>query len=321
LRSDPAWADALLGAGLDIDRCELVVHLRSAMVGTGYESGSPFHVQPALLLGSGETIAIAFPNEREVRVVGRPKARAQLQTQRSGTFQILFGSVNQLDVWVFNDFELGTPEGEQFGRTVLQFLRGQAGKPTAAAASPAPAQAAKPPVAVPAPPEPSSTVPPTATVSSSGNQADAVTHQLVHRLSAACSEVMRLHGDCSEKGELVQKAHYVAAQPQAPASREFFRQTAERLEQEFLALLNELRGAVATGKGLWSDFIFLSGGAGRNMAELLMPLATQGVIQSSELSTIMVGGIFLNADFGSTMESFYETDSRLAELMKSMDGQ
>jgi hypothetical protein len=321
LRADPAWTQAITGAGLDIARCELVFHVGSAMVGTGSEPGSPHRAQPALLLGHGDTLAIVFPGEPGVRVVKRPEFKADLQTQRSGTFQILFAPVNQLDVWMFDDFKRGTPEGEQFGQMMLQFLRGQAAQPAHApspssSASSMATSVAEPPAVLSSPmAAPSSSVP------STPNQDEETAHQLVHHLAAACSEVMRLHGACYEEGGLVQKAHYVASQPQAPASRANFLRAAERHEREFVSLLNELQGATTVARGLWSDFAFVSGGPDQGMDKLLMPLVTQGVLQGDEVSSIMVGGIFVKADFGSTMDSFFETDSRLAELMTPMGGE
>lgn len=305
LRSDPAWVEAIVGAGLDIDQCELVLRIGSAQVATGLGHGSPHFAQPVLLLGHGDTLAVAFPSEREVRVVKRPKSKAELQTQRSGTFQIMFAPVNQLDFWAFNDFKKGTPDGEQFGQTMLQFLRGQAAQP---AVAPSPSSSAPPP---------SPRVATASTVSSPVNPEETA-YQLLHRLAASCSEVMRLHGACAEEVEFVQRAHYVVSQPQAPESRASFLRTAERHEQKATGLLNDLRGAITTGRGLWSDFTFLSGTPDQGMDKLLTPFFTKGVIQGDELSHIMVGGIFLKVDFGSTIESFLETDSRLAELMKSM---
>jgi len=323
LRADPAWTEAIVRAGLDIDQCELVLRLGSATVGIGREPGSPHVAQPALLLGHGDTLAIAFPGEREVRVVRLSRFNAELQTQPSGTFQILFASVNQLDVWiVFDDLKLGTPEGEQFGQTMLQFLRGQAARPAvvlspSSSASPMAPSVAEPPAGAPAPP-PSPKMDPNPSVSSPANQDEETAHQLAHRLAAACSEVIRLQSACYEQAERVQKAHYVASQPQAPASRATFLGAAARYEQQFATLLNEFQGASATGRALWSDFTFLSRAPDQGMDKLLIPLVAQGVLQGDEVSNIMVGGIFLKADFGSTIDSFLETDSRLGEMMKSM---
>src|SRR5690348_6034017 len=120
LRADPLWANAIAAAGLDIHRCELVIRAGSALVGTGF-GGVPRSVNPAVLLGDGDVLAIAFPGEREVEVVKRPKIRAELQTQRSGTFQLVYGNVSQMDVWMFNELRSGTPNGEAFGQRVLAF--------------------------------------------------------------------------------------------------------------------------------------------------------------------------------------------------------
>lgn len=325
LRADPEWAGAIAAAGLDIDRCDLVLRLESALVGTGPEPGSPYNARPALLLGHGDTLAIAFPGERDVRVVKRPKFKGNLQTQRSGVFQILFAPIDRLDVWMFHDFKLGTPEGEHFGQMMSRFLSGQkqpAQPAPAPSPSPSSSAASMPtPAGGLAPAGPSLTATPSSSAAGTPNQDEMTAHQLAHRLAAACSEVMRLHGVCYDAGEYVQKAHYVAAQPQAPASRANFLRAAERHEQEFLTHLNELHGATTVARGLWSDFTFVVGGTDQGMDKLLIPLVTQGVLDGDEVSNIMVGGILVKADFGSTMDSFFETDRRLAELMEPMGGE
>jgi hypothetical protein len=93
------------------------------------QGGVPENPTPAILFGQGNTLALAFPAEREIRVIKRDKSRAQLQTQRSGWFQILFGPANSLDGFMFwgsqDNLKLGTPEGGKFGSAMSAFLKGQ----------------------------------------------------------------------------------------------------------------------------------------------------------------------------------------------------
>jgi hypothetical protein len=143
LIQDPQWSFALGQAGLDPSRCEVVLRLADCTVGDG---GMPVNARPALLLGQGSTLAVAFPGERDVRVVKRDTSRAELQTQRSGMFQILFGPANNLDGFMFYGHEdnlvANTPEGDAFGQAMLAFLRGQlqpqqvVGTPQSISASP-----------------------------------------------------------------------------------------------------------------------------------------------------------------------------------------
>ena len=69
---------------------------------------------------------MAFPSEREIKVLKRPESRAQLQTTQSGWFQILFGPVDSLDGFMFwgreDNLKLGTPEGDKFGSLLSAFL-------------------------------------------------------------------------------------------------------------------------------------------------------------------------------------------------------
>ena len=119
LLQDPQWAYAIDQAGIDPARCEIVLRLAEPTVGSG---GVPVSPKPAILFGQGDTLAIAHPAEREIKVVKRDKAGAELQTQRSGWFQILFGPAQNLMGFMFygpeDNLRLGTPEGDRFGEDV-----------------------------------------------------------------------------------------------------------------------------------------------------------------------------------------------------------
>ncbi len=324
LRSDPMWITATESAGLDMDRCELVIRVDSATVWTGDEPGSPYRATPALLLGRGGTLAIAFPDGRAVRVVTRPNFKAQLQTQRSGDFQILFAPPSQMpDAWMFDGITAGTPSGAWFGQTILRFLRGQHAQPARApsAGTSGPPTPSGSPWAASAEPTPS---PPTVTLSRSvprpANQDRETVRQLVQRLAAVCGEVMQLQSSCEKKGEEVQKVRHVAAQPQHPMSRTSFLGVAERKEKEFLALLSQLREAIAKGRRLEEELAFLAGVLGRNTVHLVQALPAD-VFIGEELATIAVGGLYLHLDFGSSMDTFYATTDRLAQAMSSIGPQ
>lgn len=152
---------------------------------------------------------------------------------------------------------------------------------------------------------------------SSATQDEELQRHLVPRLAAVCKEVMRLHAACSESTVMVQKAHYVASQPQAPISRANFLKAAERYEQEFLTHLSAFTTAQTTARALWSQLLSVSGGPDTGMDRVLLSLFKQGLTQKDELRDIMVGGIMVKANFGSTMNEFLEVDAKLAELMQA----
>ena len=143
---------------------------------------------------------------------------------------------------------------------------------------------------------------------------------LLHQLAGTCAEVMRLHGACDKTAESIQKARHVIDMPQAPASREAFLDALKDYEAEFRSLLGDLRTAIGTGQTLWSRALLVSGAFDPNagdqgMTKVLMATAQHGGLQANEISSIAVGGLFLKMDFGSTMDSFYEADRRLAQVM------
>ncbi|MGQ0678803.1 MAG: hypothetical protein ACT4OM_03960 [Actinomycetota bacterium] len=125
LLQDPQWSFALGEAGIDPHRCEVVLRFADCTVGN---RGTPEDGNPALLLGQGNTIAVAYPRERDIRVVKRDTSRAELQTLPSGKFQILFGPPINLDGFMFwgreDNLVENTPEGKAFGQAMLAFLKG-----------------------------------------------------------------------------------------------------------------------------------------------------------------------------------------------------
>lgn len=130
LRSHPVWQEAAARAGIDLANSQLLWRIDEATV---MEGGLPRTGAPALLMGNGSRIAIAIPSEREISVLTRDTSVADLQTQRSGRFQIMFGPMQRMDVWMLGDLRVDTEEGRLFGNTVLSFLQG--GLPRDASAS------------------------------------------------------------------------------------------------------------------------------------------------------------------------------------------
>jgi len=126
LLANPEWAYAIGQAGFDPNKCEVVLRVSEVLVGSG---GVPESGRPAILMGQGDRIALAFPAEREVKVSSRDKHRAEIQTTRSGSFQIVFGNVENLNVFGFwgskDQLSRGTIEGQAFGSYMTMFLRGQ----------------------------------------------------------------------------------------------------------------------------------------------------------------------------------------------------
>lgn len=145
----------------------------------------------------------------------------------------------------------------------------------------------------------------------------ALANQLVHRLAAACSEVMRLYDLGFDERVMVLKAHNVAAQPQQPSSRASFLQMARNHEQKVMSILEELAVAQSSAKELRSQFEFVSGAPEGAMGDLLTPLVTQGEISANELSSVMIGGIIAITEFGSSVDEFGEASDRLQELFSS----
>jgi len=145
----------------------------------------------------------------------------------------------------------------------------------------------------------------------------ALANQLVHRLAAACSEVMRLYDSCSDEHLMALKGYHVAAQPQHPTSRESFLRMARESEQNVIATLSQLAVAQQSAKELRGQFLFVSGVPDGAIGELLTPLVMQKELSAEEVSSIMVGGIISVTDFGLSFDGFAEASDRLQELFKA----
>ena len=95
LLANPEWAYAIGQAGFDPNKCEVVLRVSEVLVGSG---GVPESGRPAILMGQGDRIALAFPAEREVKVSSRDKHRAEIQTTRSVSYTHLRAHETVLDL-------------------------------------------------------------------------------------------------------------------------------------------------------------------------------------------------------------------------------
>jgi hypothetical protein len=309
LIQDPQWSFALGQAGLDPSRCEVVLRLADCTVGDG---GMPVNARPALLLGQGSTLAVAFPGERDVRVVKRDTSRAELQTQRSGMFQILFGPANNLDGFMFYGHEdnlvANTPEGDAFGQAMLAFLRGQlqpqqvVGTPQSISASP-PSKPSAPPSAAP----------------EFADAEDATRWQMVHAVHSSLIDMMDKYQLCFEKAENVEKAYSMTTVGHE-ISRENFRKHAEEAEKELEALLLGLREATVAAQSQWNDLMFLLPGEDNDIMKLANWCMANGV-DSEVMSSIAANGMFTRTDFGTTRSSFWTENERVIAVMNNANQQ
>lgn len=319
LLEDPQWSFALGQAGIDPSRCEVVLRLADCTVGTGM-GRVPENARPALLLGQGNIIAVAFPGERDIQVVKRDTSRAELQTQRSGMFQILFGPATNLDGFMFYGHEdnlvANTPEGDAFGQAMLAFLRGQL-QPQQVIGTPQSISAS-----APAKPNPQMSAPPEFT-----DPEDVARWQMMQAVHASLIDMMDKYQLCFEKAEHIEKAYgmanteFVNGVQQHPISRENFRKLAEQEEQELPGLLVALQEVTATARGQWHDLVFLLPGDEENDIMKFANWCMASGVDSEVMSSIVSNSMFINTDFGTTRASFWDQNERvLAALNQQQQG-
>ena len=312
LLDDPDWAYAIGQAGIDVTRCEVVIRLADATVGV---NGSPVNAAPAILFGQGNTLALAYPADREVIVVKREKSRGQLQTQRSGFFQILFGAASTLDGFMFwgsqDNLKLEAPEGEAFGQYMSAFFKGQL-EPQAVVGTPQSLVATAPATASLSPPP---------AFADPENTLRWTTLQNVH---SALTEMLAKNSECFEKAEHIEKAfdianaEFVNGVRQHEISRENFRKAAERYEAELAPLLGALREATLAAQHAWKDLLFLLPGTENDVMRIANWCMSHGV-DSEVMSFVVANGMFIHTDFGLTRASFWAENERIAALAQGAE--
>jgi hypothetical protein len=276
------------------------------------QGGVPENPTPAILFGQGNTLALAFPAEREIRVIKRDKSRAQLQTQRSGWFQILFGPANSLDGFMFwgsqDNLKLGTPEGDKFGSAMSAFLKGQL-KPQQVVGTPQALVSAGFSVAPPVP--------------AFEDPEDALRAKMVYSVHGALEEMMNRYSQCFEKAEAVEKAYgmantaYVNGVRQHELSQASFRGLGVRSERELEGMLAGLREATVAAQNQWRDLLFLLPGTEHDIMRVSTWCLSHG-IDSEVVGSLLGNSMFVHADFGLTRDSFWAENERV--IAAAQDG-
>lgn len=305
LLEDPQWASAVGEAGIDPSRCEVVLRLADCTVG---ERGMPVKARPALLLGQGKTLAVAFPGEHEIRVVRRDTSQAELQTQQSGWFQIVFGPARNGDGFTFwgdeDNLALDTPEGDQFGKAMSAFLNGNlnpqqvVGTPQSLVAS-----------------APNSVSAQSSSVPEFDDPEDATRWQMVHAVHSSLISMMDNYQLCFEKAENVEKAYSMTTVGHE-ISRENFRKYAIDGEKELEGLLLDLREATVAAQGQWNSLMLLLPGEEHDVMRLANWCISSGV-DSKVMSSIASNVVFTRTDFGTTRDSFWTENKRVIEVLNS----
>lgn len=318
LLEDPQWSFAIGEAGIDPSRCEVVLRLAHCTIS---ERGMPVNARPALLLGQGKTLAVAFPGERDIQVVKRDTSRAELQTQRSGMFQILFGSAgNLMDGFMFwgdeDNLKLDTLEGDQFGKAMSAFLNGNL-NPQAVVGTPQTLAASAPSSVTSAPPS---------SAPEFDDPEDATRWQMVLAVHSALIDMMDKYQLCFEKAEKVEQAfgmanaEFVDGVRQHEISRQHFQNQGVEWERELEGLLQNLRAATVTAQSQWNNLMFLLPGEENDIMKLTDWCMANGV-DTEVVSSIASNGMFTHTDFGTTRASFWTENERIISVLKNADHQ
>lgn len=313
LLEQPEWAGPIRQAGLDPERCELVLRLASATVMLGPGGPGSYDAAPAILFGQGDVLAIAYPDEHEVKVVRKAASRGELQTQRSGWFQVLFGPPSALDGFMFwggaDNLQLGTPEGEAFGRVMSAFLAGALTPGQVVGTPQTLAERAS------APSAPAQPAPPSAAQFS--DPLDAERWRLSFAVQAALVELLEKYQACFEQATNIEKAYGLATMGH-PISQENFRQHAVQMEEELPTHLAALREATTTAAAQFHALMGLFPASDETPTLVTFGQWCQSHgVPSEVLSTVAGNGMFIYTDFGLTRQSFWTENERVTSVLNS----
>lgn len=248
---------------------------------------------------------MAFPNEREVIVVKRNKAKAELQTQRSGWFQILFGPVDRLDAFMFwgaqDNLKLDTPEGAIFGKVMAAFLQGHL-KPQQFVGTPQTLVAGGVSLEPPTP--------------EFDDPEDALRWRALLSVDASLAALLEKYQECYETAEKVEKAFgladsgYVNGVRQHEYSVAAFREMGARQEGVLVDLLKELREVTHQAVAQWNNLLFLLPDAPNDILKISNWCSSRGV-DSEVMSRVVGNGMYQFTNFGLTRKSFWAENARV----------
>jgi hypothetical protein len=154
---------------------------------------------------------------------------------------------------------------------------------------------------------------------------DATRWKMVHAVRFSIDQMMDKYQECFEKAELTEKAYamanteYVNGVRQHELSKKSFAEMGARTEGELVGLLAELRTATLTAENQWKDLLFLLPGSGNDVVKISSWCMSHGV-GSDVVGSVIGNGMFIHTDFGSTRQSFWTENERVASVL-SQSGQ
>lgn len=126
LLADPVWVNPIREAGFSVLECDLIRRVDEVLIADPRErfsNGMPFAGgEPGILMISAGTLGIAFPDRTRIVVLSRHASKGRLMLTRHDAVQIVFGRDGADDGWTFTNLKKGSPDGEEFGKSLLKFV-------------------------------------------------------------------------------------------------------------------------------------------------------------------------------------------------------
>lgn len=149
---------------------------------------------------------------------------------------------------------------------------------------------------------------------------DATRWETVHSAEALLVAMMEKYEECFQKADMTEKAiamgnaEFVDGVRQHEISRKHFQDLGVQMDGELNGLLAELRNVTSAAREQWQNLLFLLPGTDNDIMKISDWCMSHGV-PSETMTSLLSNAMFINADFGTTRQSFWAQNERVLAVL------
>lgn len=151
---------------------------------------------------------------------------------------------------------------------------------------------------------------------------DVTRWEALHSANSLLAAMMEKYQECFEKADMTERAYamgnaeFVDGIRQHEISRKHFHDMGVRSESELEGLLAELRAETLAAREQWQNLLFLlPPGSADNDIMKIADWATSHGVDSEVMSSLLSNSMFINCDFGTSRQSFWQQNDRIVAIM------
>lgn len=150
---------------------------------------------------------------------------------------------------------------------------------------------------------------------------DVTRWETLHSANSLLAAMMEKYQECFEKADRTERAYamgdaeFVDGVRQHEISRKNFHDMGVRSEGELEGLSAELRAATLAAREQWQNLVFLLPGSAENDVMKIAEWSMSHGVDTELMSSLVSNGMFINCDFGTTRQSFWEQNDRIVAIM------